>query len=49
MFATRIEKEIFKKLKILSVQTEKAISSLVHEAIMDLLNKYEKKSKENPK
>ena len=45
MFATRISKELLKKLKILSVHQEKPINSLLEEAIQELLKKYEKSKK----
>ena len=45
MFATRIRPDVLKKLKHLSVDAEKPISDLTEEAIQDLLEKYEKKSK----
>ena len=43
MFATRIDNELLKDLKHLSVDTEKPIGKLLEEAIKDLLKKYEKK------
>ena len=45
MFATRINKDLLKKLKILSVHQEKPINSLLEEAIQDFLKKNEKRSK----
>ncbi|NPV04669.1 MAG: ribbon-helix-helix domain-containing protein [Syntrophaceae bacterium] len=48
MFATRINKDLLKKLKILSVHQEKPINSLLEEAIQELLRKYQKTSKESP-
>ena len=39
MFATRIEKELLKELKILSVLTERPVNSLMEEAIRDLVRK----------
>ena len=44
MFATRLDPELLKKLKHLSVDTETNIADLVEEAVLLLLNKYEKKS-----
>ena len=43
MFATRIDNDILKKLKHLSVDTEAPISKLLEEAIQDLLKKYKNK------
>ena len=45
MFATRIDPEILKRLKHLSVDAELSISDLTEEALRDLLKKYEKKAK----
>ena len=45
MFATRIDSELQKALKHLSVDTEKNISDLTEEAIRLLLERYEKKDK----
>ena len=42
MFATRIEKDILKSLKLLSVYTEKPMSTLLEEAILELVKKYKK-------
>jgi len=42
MFATRIDKDSLKSLKILSVHSEKPINALLEEAIADLLKKYAK-------
>lgn len=39
MFATRIDKELLKELKILSVLTERPVNSLMEEAITDLIKK----------
>lgn len=39
MFATRIDKELLKELKILSVLTERPVNSLLEEAINDLVQK----------
>ncbi len=44
MFATRIDNDVLKELKHLSVDAEAPISKLLEEAIRDLLKKYEKKS-----
>ena len=40
-----IENDLIKKLKHLAVDTEKALNDLLEEAISDLLEKYEKKTK----
>ena len=45
MFATRIDPEILKGLKHLSVDAEKSISDLLEEAIQLLLKSYENKGK----
>ena len=45
MFATRIDNNLLKDLKHLSVDTEASINKLLEEAIRDLLKKYEKKPK----
>jgi hypothetical protein len=44
MFATRIDKDVLKSLKLLGVHSEKPIGILLEEAIKDLLKKYEKKA-----
>ena len=43
MFATRIDADILKQLKHLSVDTEKSIGSLFEEAVKELLKKYDEK------
>ena len=45
MFATRIDNNLLKDLKHLSVDRELPISKLLEEAIQGLLKKYEKKVK----
>lgn len=45
MFATRIDPEVLKALKHLSVDTELSIADLIEEAIKDLLKKYQKQPK----
>jgi hypothetical protein len=45
MFATRIDNELLKELKHLSVDSELPIASLLEEALRDLLKKHEKKLK----
>lgn len=42
MFATRIDKDCLKNIKLLSVHSEKPINALLEEAIEDLLKKYGK-------
>lgn len=44
MFATRIDPNVLKALKHLSVDTELSISDLTEEAIQDLLEKYKAKN-----
>ena len=46
MFATRIDNDILKALKHLSVDTESPISTLIEEAIQDHLKKYEEEAEE---
>ena len=43
MFATRINPNLQKKIKLLGVKVEKSISQLVEEALKDLLKKYNQK------
>lgn len=43
MFATRIDPSLHKAIKMLSVETEKALAVLTEEAFKDLLKKYGKK------
>ena len=45
MFATRIDNDLLKELKHLSVDMEKPVATLLEEAIREILKKYEKKSK----
>jgi hypothetical protein len=45
MFATRIDKNLLKSLKLLSVIEDKPINTLLEEAIQNLLIEYEKKEK----
>jgi hypothetical protein len=42
MFATRIDNDLLKDLKHLSVDTEVSIAQLLQEAVRDLLKKYQK-------
>ena len=44
MFATRIDNNLLKDLKHLSVDTEVSINKLLEEAIRDLLKKHKKDS-----
>ena len=46
MFATRIDPDLLKHLKHLSVDTELNISDLIEEAVRLLLKKYEKQAKD---
>jgi len=41
---TRIDSDLLKQVKHLSVDTEKSIAMLIKEAIVGLLEKYEEKS-----
>jgi len=45
MFATRIDNDLLKTLKHLSVDTELPLSALFEEAIQDLIRKYEGQAK----
>jgi predicted DNA-binding protein len=45
-FTTRIESDLIKKLKYLSVDTDRNMNDLLEEAIQKLLKEYEKQSKE---
>jgi len=47
MFATRIDKDILKSLKLLSVHTEKPMATLLEEAILELVKKYKKEKSFN--
>jgi hypothetical protein len=49
MFATRIDNDLLKDLKHLSVDTEVSIGRLLEEAIKDLLKKYKKNPPKPPK
>ena len=49
MFATRINSELLKKLKHLSVDADTSIANLLEEAVKELLAKYEKKAKTTSK
>ena len=44
MFATRIDPEILKQLKHLSIDTDISIAAMVEEALLDLLKKYSDQS-----
>ena len=46
MFSTRINAELLKELKHLSVDLEKPISELVEEAIVELIDKYKSKNRQ---
>ena len=45
MFASRLDPDLLKKLKHLSIDTDMSIAELLDEAVKDLLKKYEKKPK----
>jgi predicted DNA-binding protein len=47
MFATRIDKDILKSLKLLSAHTEKPMATLLEEAILELVEKYKKEKSFN--
>ena len=40
MFATRIDPDIYKKLKHLSIDADISLAAVVEEALLDLLRKY---------
>ena len=42
MFTTRIDPDILKRSKILAINLEKPLNSLIEEALEDLLKKYKK-------
>jgi len=44
-YNTTLDAELLKRLKFLAVEESKRHNDLLEEAIKDLLNKYEKKSK----
>ena len=46
MFATRIDPSLHKAIKMLAVESEKAVAALTEEAFKDLLKKYKKQPKE---
>ena len=45
MYNTTIDVDLIKQIKILAAQLDKRQNDLLEEAILDLLNKYEKKAK----
>ncbi len=45
VFSTRVDDDLIRKLKHLSIDADKSIGNLLDEAIEDLLKKYEKKPK----
>jgi len=45
VFSTRINRDLIKALKHLSVDMENTLNDLLEEAIRDILKKYEKKFK----
>jgi len=49
IFASRIDADLFKKLKHLSVDADSSLEYLLEEAVKDLLTKYEKKVKDKTK
>jgi hypothetical protein len=44
-FSTRIDEELLKALKHLSVDTDKSLGELLEEAIAELIRKYSKQKK----
>ena len=45
VFSTRVDEDRIRDLKHLAVDTKKSLGTLLEEAILDLVKKYEKKSK----
>ena len=45
MFSTRIDTELIKGLKHLSIDSDKSVSQLTEESIKDLLKRYAEKEK----
>lgn len=45
MVATRLDKDLAKELKLLSVHAERTMNELFEEAVIDLLVKYKKQEK----
>ncbi len=49
MFATRMDKQLLKSLKLLSVYTDRPVNDLLEEAVRLLIEKYEAKRTKEPK
>jgi hypothetical protein len=49
MFATCIDKDALKSLKLLSINAERPINALLEEALQDLLKNYDKQDKKTKK
>ena len=43
MFSTRINPEVLKQAKKLAIDLDRPLNDLLEEALLDILNKYEKK------
>ena len=49
MFATRMDKQLLKSLKLMSVYTDRPVNDLLEEAVRLLIEKYEAKRAKEPK
>lgn len=49
MFATRMDKQLLKSLKLLSVYTDRPVNDLLEEAVRLLIDKYDAMRPEEPK
>jgi len=49
MFTTRLDPDLLKRLKMLAVELERPVNSLLEEGIKDLLKKYGKEPEEGKK
>ncbi len=49
MFATRMDKQLLKSLKLLSVYTDRPVNDLLEEAVRLLIDKYEAMRPKEPK
>jgi len=49
MFATRIDKQLLKSLKLMSVYTDRPVNDLLEEAVRLLIEKYEANRPKEPK
>lgn len=41
LFTTKIDEEIYEKIKILAIKRKKKILEIIQEALIDILKKYE--------